>query len=84
MGDLLLQVVYHAQIAEEAGHFAFADVRRSISDKMVARHPHVFGDESREKSAAQQVQDWEKIKATSAPRARKAVCWMTWRLACPR
>ena len=51
LGDLLLQVVYHAQMAEEAGHFTFADVAKSISDKMVARHPHVFGDDSREKSA---------------------------------
>src|SRR5688572_1883377 len=52
LGDLLLQVVYHARMAEEAGHFAFADVVRAIADKMVARHPHVFGGESREKSAA--------------------------------
>lgn len=70
LGDLLLQVVYHAQMAEEAGHFSFADVARAISDKMVARHPHVFGDESREKSAEQQVQDWEKVKA--AERAARA------------
>jgi len=42
LGDLLFQVVYHARIAEEAGHFAFADVARSISDKMIRRHPHVF------------------------------------------
>lgn len=45
LGDLLLQVVFHARMAQEAGDFAFADVARSISDKMVARHPHVFGDE---------------------------------------
>jgi ATP diphosphatase len=70
LGDLLLQVVYHTQMAEEAGHFDFADVARSISDKMVARHPHVFGDESREKSSAQQVQDWETVKA--AERAARA------------
>ena len=63
LGDLLLQVVYHAQIAEEAGHFDLPSVTRAISDKMVARHPHVFGDESRDKSADDQVQDWEKIKA---------------------
>ena len=70
LGDLLLQVVYHAQMADEAGHFSFADVARAISDKMVARHPHVFGDESREKSAEQQVNDWEKVKA--AERAARA------------
>ena len=63
LGDLLLQVVYHGQIAEEAGHFSFEDITRSISDKMLARHPHVFGSESRDKSAAQQVDDWEKVKA---------------------
>lgn len=63
LGDLLLQSVYHTQMAEEAGMFSFDDVANAISDKMVARHPHVFGDESRDKSAEQQVQDWEKIKA---------------------
>lgn len=42
LGDLLFQVVYHARIAEEAGRFAFADVARAISDKMIRRHPHVF------------------------------------------
>jgi len=64
LGDLLLQSVYHAQMADEAGHFSFADVVRTVSDKMVARHPHVFGDESREKSAEQQTKDWERIKST--------------------
>ncbi len=70
LGDLLLQTVYHTQMGAEAGHFTFDSVVRSISDKMVARHPHVFGDESRDKSAEQQVADWEKIKA--AERAGKA------------
>lgn len=63
LGDLLLQSVYHAQMAAEAGHFTFDDVARDISDKMVARHPHVFGAESNDKSPAQQVKDWETIKA---------------------
>ena len=44
LGDLLLQVVFHARMAEEAGHFALADVVASISDKMERRHPHIFGD----------------------------------------
>src|SRR5437899_12987727 len=44
LGDLLLQVVFHARMAEEAGHFAFDDVAAAIADKMVRRHPHVFGD----------------------------------------
>lgn len=70
LGDLLLQTVYHTQMGAEAGHFTFDSVVRAISDKMVARHPHVFGDESRDKSADQQVADWEKIKA--AERAGKA------------
>ncbi|MCC5963657.1 MAG: nucleoside triphosphate pyrophosphohydrolase [Rhodobacteraceae bacterium] len=70
LGDLLLQVVYHAQIAEEAGLFSFDDIARGISDKLVARHPHVFGDAPRDKSAAQQVQDWETVKA--AERAARA------------
>jgi ATP diphosphatase len=63
LGDLLFQVVYHARMAEEAGAFAFDDVVRGISDKMVRRHPHVFGDDSREKSADQQTLDWERLKA---------------------
>ncbi len=63
LGDLLLQVVYHSQMAEEAGQFGFDDVVGAISAKMYRRHPHVFGDESRDKSAAQQVSDWEQIKA---------------------
>ena len=63
LGDLLLQVVYHAQMAREAGHFGFDDVAQAISDKMVRRHPHVFGDESRDKSPEDQTRDWETIKA---------------------
>lgn len=70
LGDLLLQTVYHAQMAEEAGLFGFADVVRGISDKMVARHPHVFGAESRDKSAEQQTADWERIKAAERGPAR--------------
>ncbi|MEN8895342.1 MAG: nucleoside triphosphate pyrophosphohydrolase [Yoonia sp.] len=63
LGDLLLQTVYHTAMGEEAGHFTFDSVVKAISDKMVSRHPHVFGDESREKSAEQQTKDWEAIKA---------------------
>jgi ATP diphosphatase len=70
LGDLLLQTVYHAQMADEAGLFGFDDVVRAISDKMVARHPHVFGDESRDKSAEQQTADWERIKAAERGPAR--------------
>ncbi|WP_103333597.1 nucleoside triphosphate pyrophosphohydrolase [Pseudotabrizicola formosa] len=70
LGDLLFQSVFHAQMAEEAGHFDLEDVIRSISDKMVARHPHVFGSESREKSAEQQTADWEALKAAERGPAR--------------
>jgi len=70
LGDLLLQVVFHAQIADDEGLFCFDDVAHAISDKMVARHPHVFGGESRDKSAEQQTRDWEAVKA--AERVAKA------------
>ena len=62
LGDLLLQVVFHARMAEEAGLFAFPDVVRGICDKMVRRHPHVFG-EAKVKDAAEQTVSWENIKA---------------------
>jgi len=60
LGDLLLQVVFHAQMAEEAGHFAFEDVAKAISDKMEARHPHIFGGESGQMEDSR----WEALKAT--------------------
>jgi ATP diphosphatase len=56
LGDLLLQVVFHARMAEEAGHFDFTDVARAIADKMEARHPHIFGD-------AKASPGWEALKA---------------------
>ena len=68
LGDLLFQSVFHAQMAKDAGHFTFADVARHMSDKMLARHPHVFGDEDRNKSADQQSADWEKVKAAERDR----------------
>lgn len=70
LGDLLLQVVYYTQMGSEDGHFTFETVTKNIADKMIHRHPHVFGNESREKSSTQQVADWEKIKA--AERATKS------------
>lgn len=68
LGDLLFQVVYHAQLAEEGGHFDFDEVARGIADKLVRRHPHVFGEAS-EQDAASQTRSWEAIKA--AERAQK-------------
>ncbi|OWY05062.1 nucleoside triphosphate pyrophosphohydrolase [Thioclava sp. F1Mire-8] len=72
LGDLALQVVYHAQMASEDGRFDISDVLRAINAKMVARHPHVFGSESREKSAEQQTADWEAIKAAERKAAGKS------------
>lgn len=63
LGDLLLQVVFHAHIAQDWGLFDLDDVARAIADKMIARHPHVFGDESPDKTADQQTRDWETLKA---------------------
>jgi ATP diphosphatase len=66
LGDLLLQVVYHSRMAEEAGAFAFADVADAITRKMIRRHPHVFGTEA-ERAAGAAPGFWERIK--SAERA---------------
>ena len=64
LGDLLLQVVFHAQIAKENGNFDIEDIARGISDKLVRRHPHVFGDEKGTIDQADQVVDrWEQVKA---------------------
>jgi MazG family protein len=68
LGDLLLQVVFHARMAEEQGLFAFEDVARAINDKMVRRHPHVFADETYA-SLADQKEGWEQL--TAAERAEK-------------
>lgn len=63
LGDLLLQVVFHAQMAKEQKSFTFDDVVQAICDKLITRHPHVFGDDKTVKTADQQVDAWEKIKA---------------------
>ena len=62
LGDLLLQVVFHARMAEEGGHFAFPDVVAAISDKLVRRHPHVFGSDTPKDSAEAQLAEWEALK----------------------
>jgi MazG family protein len=62
LGDLLFQVVFHARMAEEAGHFAFADAVQAICDKMLRRHPHVFADAEVDGADAQTVA-WEEQKA---------------------
>jgi XTP/dITP diphosphohydrolase len=66
LGDLLLQVVLQAQIASEAGHFSLAEIAAGISQKLVRRHPHVFGDVTAS-SIAEVKSNWEEIKATEQP-----------------
>lgn len=63
LGDVLIQVVFHACIAEEKGQFNFDDVARDINDKLIRRHPHVFGTGKLDTSE-QVIAEWEKIKAT--------------------
>src|SRR5256714_1282765 len=62
MGDLLLQIVFHSQIAREEGRFTVAEVIREIHDKMIRRHPHVFG-KTRAKDSTEVLRNWEQIKA---------------------
>ena len=62
LGDLLFQVAFHAQMASEAGHFDFNDVAAVISEKMIRRHPHVFGSDE-ERAAGKEAGSWERIKA---------------------
>jgi len=68
LGDLLLQVVFHGRMAEEMGAFAFEDIAQAIGDKLIRRHPHVFG-EAGSRTVAQQNHAWEAVKA--AERAQK-------------
>jgi tetrapyrrole methylase family protein/MazG family protein len=70
MGDLLLQIVFHSQIAQEEGRFAVSDVIREIHDKMIRRHPHVFG-QARAKDSAEVLRNWEQIKAEERRQAGK-------------
>lgn len=70
LGDLLLQVVMHAQIASENGDFTFDDVARGVNEKMIRRHPHVFGDISLKDSAAV-LKKWDEIKAKERSNSTK-------------
>ena len=63
LGDLLFQVVFHSRMAEEAGHFALADVVTALCEKMERRHPHIFGDGTRARDEDTQKDEWERIKA---------------------
>lgn len=63
LGDVLIQVYFHAQIAEESGHFDLEEVAREVNEKLIRRHPHVFGDHDRLDTAGQVITKWEEIKA---------------------
>lgn len=71
LGDLLLQVVYHARMAEEAGAFDFQDIADTITRKMLRRHPHVFGS-SAERAAGPQKGSWDRIKAAEKREKQEA------------
>lgn len=71
LGDLLFQIVFYAQLAEEEGRFDFDAIAQSVTDKLIARHPHVFGEASREQSDAELHTAWEASK--QAERAAKGV-----------
>lgn len=70
LGDVLIQVVFHAQLAAERGEFGFEDVAREINDKLIRRHPHVFGS-GRVETSAQVMEVWEKVKAGEKAAAGK-------------
>lgn len=71
LGDLLLQVVMHACLAEESGHFDLEDVARGINEKLIHRHPHVFGDQAGVDSPEKVLVQWEKLKAQEKGHQRK-------------
>ena len=81
LGDLLLQVVFHARIAEEEGSFTLADVAKSISEKMITRHPHVFGNEKTPDVDQQKL--WEEIKSERTAKGQN-IFWLIFRPACRR
>ena len=70
LGDVLIQVVFHAQLAAERGDFTFEDVAREINDKLIRRHPHVFGT-GRADNAAEVIEVWEQVKAGEKAAAGK-------------
>lgn len=72
LGDVLLQVVFHSELARRAGRFSLADVIRTVNVKMVRRHPHVFGVGGRKLSTSAQVlRQWKKIKKSEKARGRR-------------
>ena len=86
LGDLLLQVVFHARMAEEPGAFDFADVAVAINDKMVRRHPHVFGEvdpQGRGRADPRLGGDQGRRAGGQARRPDRPACWTTSRPPCP-
>ena len=85
LGDVLLQVVMHAQIAKESAHFDFEAVCRVVNEKLVTRHPHVFGDNANLGDSEAVLKQWDAIKAAekSAGQSKLAVL-RTCRSSCPR
>ena len=71
LGDVLIQVIFHAQLAEERGLFDLEDVAREVNEKLIRRHPHVFG-ENRLETSDQVITQWDAIKATEKGAAAKA------------
>ena len=73
LGDLLFNIVFHARVAEEQGQFDFADVAQGITDKMLRRHPHVFGeDRDRQRSDAELAQQWQALKQAEKQQRKAA------------
>ncbi|NLW48636.1 MAG: nucleoside triphosphate pyrophosphohydrolase [Firmicutes bacterium] len=72
LGDLLLQIVFHAQLASENGDFGMGDVINGISEKLIRRHPHVFGD-TKVTSVSGVIENWDKIKQSEFTAERKSV-----------
>ena len=86
LGDLLLQVVFHSQIASEEKRFTVADVVARVSEKMVRRHPHVFADD-KANTSGEVLRSWEAIKEAEnarRPDGRTPRCWTACPPACPR
>lgn len=71
LGDLLLQPVFHAVVAEERGAFAMADVLETLAEKLVSRHPHVFGDQV-VRTSDEQIENWERIKQKEKAQERRS------------
>ena len=72
LGDLLLQIVFHARLAEEAGQFTIGDVIAGITEKLIRRHPHVFGD-LKVTGVSGVIENWDRIKKSEKPEERKSV-----------